>query len=392
MKNLILLLMLVTTNLQAQEVLQASSYSQPLDNGGVFTGEWANVEKDSHLSVAVKADQNGVFSVQYSPDGINTDSTLTRYYKAAQIEAPHVFVNARKFVRVVFTNDSGSNQTYFRLQTMVGDKGILNAPLDSSLAQDFDSLSTRPSDYHSEVALGRRQGAATWSKFGYNTDVDNASGDEIIASWGGAFQFLTAAETITIVSGSTADDDGGTGVNSVIVYGIDANRSPVIETFTMNGTTNVVSTSTWLGINRVASFLSGSGMTNAGTITVTASAAGYTLAQMPAGIGITQACVFYVASSHQYLAEWLHFTALKIGGGNPAVEFKGQVYSAVNNTIQEVYRGELDTGDSTNLDVNTPIPFPISERSILWFTADTTANNTSVTCRFSGELIMDVDG
>lgn len=373
-------------------VIPSNSSSIALDNGEAFTGKWVDVSNFAKVAVAVKTDQNGTFSIQYSPDCENQDSTLTRYYRTTQIEAPHVFVNARKCVRVVFTNDSGTNQTYLRLQVMAGDFGELNAPSDSIVAQDFDATVMRPTDFHTEVALGRRQGVTTWNKFGYNTDIDTASGDEILASWGGTFQFITTGETITIVSSSTADADGDTGVNSIVVYGVDENWDAVTEVFLMNGTTNVVSTSSWIGINRVAVFLSGTGRTNAGTISVTASSSGYTLAQMPVGTGVTQQCVFYVARNHQYLAEWLHFTALKIGGGNPSLEFKGQVYSSVNNTIQEIYRGELDTNDSTNLDVNTPIPFPVSESAILYFTGSTTANNTSVTCRFSGELFRDPDG
>ena len=95
----------------------------------------------------------------------------------------------------------------------------------------------------------------------------------------------------------------------------------------------------------------------------------------------------------QFLAEWLHFDALKIagGGGNPEITLLGQVYSAVNNTIQEVYRGHIDTTNENNLDVKPPTPFPVGEKSILYFTANTDKDNTSVTGRFSGELIRDVN-
>jgi len=244
-----------------------------------------------------------------------------------------------------------------------------------------------------EVALGRISGKTLWNKFGYNTDVDDASGDEVLASWGGTYQFLTSGETITIVSGSTADDGdpAGTGVNSIVVYGVDSNWNAAIEVFTMDGTTNVVSTSTWIGINRIAVFLSGSGRTNAGVITVTASTSGYTLAQMPVGGAVSQQCIFFVPDDHTFLAEWMHLDVLKIagGGGNPEVTFKGQVYSAVNNTIQEVYRGHIDTANQNNLAVAPPLPFPIAEKAIFYLTADSDKDNTSVTCRFSGVLSAD---
>ena len=376
-------------------VSTSNSTTSTLSSGSIYTGTWEDCSNFRSITIAVKTDLDGTYTVQFSPDGTNVDSTLTRYYRTNQIEPPHRFTITRQYVRITFTNTSSTTQSYMRLQMICGAQGDLNTPLDSTMSQDFDALAVRPTDFHSEVALGRRQGASTWNKFGYNTDVDSASGDEIIASWGGTFQFLTSGETIDIVSSST-DDDGspaGTGVNSIVVYGVDENWDTQTVVYTMNGTTTVTSAESWIGINRVAVYLSGSGMTNAGTIDITATTSGYNMAQMPLGGGVTQQLIYYVPQNHQFLAEWLHFDALKISGGsgNPEVTFKGQVYSAVNNTIQEVYRGHLDVQSANNLPVHPPVPFPIGEKSILYFTADTDKDNTSVTGRFSGELIRYVN-
>jgi len=362
----------------------------PLTSSSVFTGAWEDVSAYNSVVVAVKTDQYGSYSVQFSPDGTNQDSTLTRYYRTNQIEPPHRFTITRKYCRVVFTNDSPSDQTYIRLQTTFGTKGDLNAPLDSTLSQDFDSIAVRSTDFHAEVALGLRQGAQTWNKFGHNDDID--TGTEIIASWGGTYQFITSGETIDIVSTSTADDDGGTGVNSIVVYGVDENWDEQTEVVTMNGTTTVTTSSQWIGINRVAVFLSGSGQTNAGDINVTATTSGYQMAQMPLGDGVTQQMIFFTPQNHVFLAEWLHFNAIKTsGGGNPEIIIKGFVYSAVNNTKQEVYRGKMDTQRTNDLDVSPPVPFPISEKSIFWCEATTNTSNTQVSGRFSGELYRDKD-
>ena len=372
-----------------------NSTTSTLSSGSIYTGTWEDCSNFRSVTVAVKTDLDGTYTIQFSPDGTNVDSTLTRYYRTSQIEPPHRFTVTRNYYRVTFTNTGLTTQTYLRLQTTLGAQGDLNAPQDSVLSQDFDATVVRPTDYHSEVALGRRQGSSTWNKFGYNSDVDAASGDEIIASWGGTYQFLTVGETISVVSTDAADDGSpaGTGVNSIVIYGVDQNWDSQTEVVTLNGTTPVVTTTEWIGINRVAVYLSGSGMTNAGTITVTAVSSGYTMAEMPIGGGVTQQLIYFVPQKFTFLAEWLHFDALKIagGGGNPEVTLKGQVYSAVNNTIQEVYRGHIDTTNENNLDVVPPTPFPISEKSILYFTADTDKDNTSVTGRFSGELIRDVN-
>lgn len=367
-----------------------NSTTTPLNTLAVFTGTATDVSAYPDMIVSVATDQDGTYTIQFSTDGTNWDSTLTRYYRTGQINVPHRFVNTRKYMRVTFTNTSASNQTYLRLQTLLGSFSDLNIPIDSTMSQDYDSVSVRPTDFHTEVALGRRQGTTTWNKFGYNADVD--IGTEIIASFGGTFQFLTVGETISIVSTDINDINGGSGVNSIVVYGVDSNWNEQIVVYNMDGTTPVVSAETWIGINRIAVFLSGSGRTNAGTITATSSGLGYTMAEIPIGGAVTQQLIYYVADNHNFLLRWLHFDVVKIASGtDPEVTFNGLVYSAVNNTIQEIYRGYIDTAKDNNIDVNTPIPFPIGEKSILYLTATTTQNNTSVSGRFSGELFRDVN-
>jgi hypothetical protein len=374
-----------------------NSSTAAINTGSNFTGQWEDVGTYNCVVVSVATDQNGYYEIQFSPDGTNVDSTLTRYYRTSQINVPHRFTITRRYFRVVFYNNSGTNQTYFRLQTIYGDKADLNIPVDATMSQDYDAISVRPTDFTTEVALNRRQGVSTWNKFGYNEDIDTADGDAVIASWGpstsGVFTFLTTGETIDIVSDNVADDDGSTGVNSIVVYGVDENWDEQTEVVTMDGTTTVTTSSQWIGINRIAIFLAGTGQTNAGTITISSTTSSAIMAEMPAGGGVTQQAIFYIPRNYQFLGTWLWFNALKSsGGGSPEVTFKGMVYSAVNNAIQEVYRDGTDTAVSEHLIVHPPEPFPIGEKSILWFTADTSANDTSVRCRFSGKLVRDVDG
>lgn len=363
-----------------------------LADSGVFTGTWTKVPVGSLLTVDLKSDVDLTLEIQYSVDGgTSTDSTLTRYYRTAFIFAPELFKNARPYVRVVVTNESGGAASTMRLNSYIsGGEPVLNSPVDSTLAKDFGALAVRPTDFHTEVALGRRQGITTYNKWGYNDNV--SIGTELIASWGGVLQFLTTGELIEIASTSTDDDDGGTGVNSIVVYGVDENWDEQTIVYTMDGTTTVTSAESWIGINRVAVFLSGSGQTNAGTINITAKVSGYQMAQMPLGGGVTQQCIFYTPRNEQFLAEWLHFNAIKLsGGGNPEIIFKGWVYSAINNTKQEVYRGKLDTQRTNDLDIAPPTPFPLTEKTIFWLEATTDSNSTEVSARFSGELFRNAD-
>jgi len=369
-----------------------NSSTTPLNAAGVFTGTWVDCSAHSDISVSVTTDQDGTYQVQFSPDGSNADSTLTRYYRTTQINVPHVFEITRKYVRVVFTNTSAGNQTYFRLQTILGSRGLLNIPIDSTISQDYDSISVRPTDYRYETALGRRQGSTTWNKFGYNSDID--IGTEVIAAFGGSFTILSAASTLTIVS-SSADDDGapaGIGANSVVIYGVDANRASQTEVVTLNGITNVVTATTWLGINRVAVYLAGSSQANVGLITVTATTGGSTQATIPVGEGSTQQSIFFTQANHILLADYLLLNGEKTGAGaSPKIRFKGWVYSAVSNCKYLVLNKLLDTSAASSIELTPSQPFVIGEQSVLWFEATTDTNDTFASCRFSGIEVRDVD-
>jgi len=373
-------------------VNSTNSTSTPLNAGATYTGSWVDVSAYDSITIAVKTDQNGTYTVQFSTNGSDADSTLTRYYRTTQIEPPHRFTITRKYARVTFTNTSASNQTYIRLQTMTGGQSDLNIPLDATMSQDYDSRSVRPTDYRYEVALGRRQGATTWNKFGYNGDVD--IGTEVIAAFGGTFTPLTTASTLTIVS-SSANDDGspaGTGANSLVIYGVDANRVSQTEVVVLNGTTNVVTSTTWLGINRASIYLAGSGLANAGLITITATTGGSTQATIPVGEGSTQQAIFFTQADHQFLSDTLKLNAEKTGGGSsPKVRFKGWVFSAVSNAKYLVFNQLMDTSVENSSTFTPSQPFIIGEKSCLWFEATTDTNDTYTSCRFSGIEVRDVD-
>lgn len=365
-------------------VSAGNSSTDTLASGATFTGTWQDAITCPSVMVAVSTDQNGTYTIEFSPDGVNQDSTLTRYYRTTHIEAPHRFTVTRRYCRVTFTNTSASGQTYFRLQTIFGDRQDLNAPLDSTLAQDFDALPTRPTDYPTEVGLGQRQGHVLWNKFGYNAAVGTSA--EVVASWGGTYTPMTTARTLSVVSTDAADDGdpAGTGANSVIIYGVDANRHEQTVTVTLNGTTPVVTAETWLGVNRIVIALAGSGQVNAGTITATATTDLTIQGQVPAGEGTSQQCIFHIQESHRALASWLTLSTVRFGSGTePVVTLKGWVYSAVSNSKYEVVRMTTDLGVETHVELEPPYPFPIGESSVFWLEAVSTRAATDVACRFS---------
>lgn len=355
-----------------------------LTASSTFTGTWTNVSAYSSVIIAAKTDQNGKIYIDFSPDGVNTDSTLTRYYRTDQIEPPHRFTITRKYFRIRFENTTASDQTYLRLQTLLGNHTDLNTPCDSILSQDFDAQSVRPTKFEYETALGLRQGRTTWNKWGYNSDIDSGQ-TEIIASFGGTFTRLTTASTLTVVSTDTNDTSEGTGARSIIIYGIDSNRDSIIEVVSLNGTSSVVTTNSFLGVNRLSIYLSGSGGVNAGTITATATTGGSTQGQIPTGEGSTQQAIFFTQQGHTALIDWMYVNVVKIsgGGGSPKVTIRMWVHSFVSGSRYEVYRDIIDTSVENHLQLKPSQPFVVGEKSVIYLEATTDTNNTGVSARFS---------
>lgn len=250
---------------------------------------------------------------------------------------------------------------------------------------------TKITEFTTEVALGNVLNVSTWNKWGYNDDIDTG-GEEIIASWGGVWQPPTTAETVDFVSTSADDTDGGIGMNSIVVYGViddgSGNRTSVIEVLTLNGLTPVTTTNAYYGINRVAPFLCGTSLANVGKITGDQSTSGIILAELPIGEAVTQQAIFYVQSGYTFLTSNLHINIVKLsGGGLPTVTIRGYVYSPVANANIQIFKAKVDTQIENTVNIDATETFPVTESSVLYFTAETDTNNTSVDLRFSGKEI-----
>jgi len=367
-----------------------NSSSTLLNASATFTGTGEDVSQYASVVIAVATDQNGSYTVQFSNDNTNWDSTLTRYYNTAQINVPHRFTITRRYCRVTFTNTSASNQTYLRLQTAFGNKQDLNIPIDSTISQDYDAVAVRPTDFHYETALGRRQGATTWNLWGYNSDID--IGTETVWSVGGTFTRIVTARTLSIVSTDANDTSAGTGARSIVVYGVNANYKAQTVVVTMNGTTPVVTTETWLGVNRIAIYSAGSGGVNAGVITATASTEATVQSEMPTGLGVSQQAFFFVQADHQALIDWLYITLVKNSGGTqPILITKAWVTSLVSGAKYEVFRDFINGSIENHTELKPSQPFVVGEKSLIEFQSTTDVNNAETSLRFSLIEVRDVD-
>ena len=105
------------------------------------------------------------------------------------------------------------------------------------------------------------------NKFGYNGAVGTSF--ELISVASANITYPSSAGAVTVVSASTDDDSAGTGARTVLIEGLDENYDIQSETVTMDGTTNVVTTNTYIRLFRMTVQTAGSGGKNAGNITAT---------------------------------------------------------------------------------------------------------------------------
>lgn len=103
----------------------------------------------------------------------------------------------------------------------------------------------------------------------------------------GNFTFPTGGETWELNTDSAADTILGTGARKVLVSGLDTLWNPQIEIVEMNGGTVAVPQSDWLRVDDPIVIDSGSGQTNAGTITLRVASAGAVRATILPGNGLS---------------------------------------------------------------------------------------------------------
>lgn len=147
----------------------------------------------------------------------------------------------------------------------------------------------RAKDFYLEVEKGNVPGHTGVRVFGHNPDVD--VGTEDVWEDGGTLTRMTSAETMNIVSTST-DDDGspvGTGARTVQVDGLDGDFVAASEVVTMNGTTDVLTSNTYIRVSDLMVLTADATATNSnlGIITATASSAATVQAAMGVGDGLS---------------------------------------------------------------------------------------------------------
>lgn len=179
------------------------------------------------------------------------------------------------------------------------------------------------------LAMRRIDGADHVLKFGLNPAVGTSYED--IWYTGGTETLLSSAETVHLVSSSAADDVGSTGLTKIVIQGLDNNYWPISEEIEMNGTATVTSTKSFLRLYRAYGSAAGSGGTNAGTITMTASSSGTTFATIAPLVNQTQKTQFTIPTGMCGFLTGISISALK--NNQYALDFRIKEYGAIERSL-----------------------------------------------------------
>jgi hypothetical protein len=234
-----------------------------------------------------------------------------------------------------------------------------------------------------QVSRGQIQGHSRFCPFGFNDAVGGTA--ETIWTAGGTYTFPSTATALSVVSAST-DDDGspvGTGARTVTIDGLDANYLPVSETVTMNGTTAVSTTNSFLRVNSVYVATAGSAGGAVGKITV-ANSTPTTLATIVATLGNSEQCIYTVPAGHtayisRYLLSSYNATADAATVGLIFVKPFGGV-NQLATTVRIPGTGAFTC--------EADYPFPVTEKSDIDFRANVTAGSGNVSAQLQMIVIQ----
>jgi hypothetical protein len=151
----------------------------------------------------------------------------------------------------------------------------------------------RVADFYFDVAVGEVRSHSSVIQSGQNSDVDNATQEDI---WdgGGTWNEPSASQVYTITSTSANDKSDGTGARTLELFGLDSAGALQSETVSLTGTVVVTAANSYSMIHEMIVRTAGSGGVNAGTITANANTDGNITAQINVGNNKTMMAIYKI--------------------------------------------------------------------------------------------------
>ena len=247
-------------------------------------------------------------------------------------------------------------------------------------------------DLFLEIARGNVPGITHVNKFGENTSVDSGVDSDI---WDLVTQPIwlapTAARIHAIVSTDASDDGSpaGRGCRTIRVYGLTSwSSAEVSEDITLNGTSSVNTSNSYVIIHRMKMLTCGDLGPNAGIITATAASDSTITAEIRAGEGQTQMAIYGIPSTQTGYMTNFYASAVKAAVG-ASVSLKLLVCT-VPGSEEGVFTTKstagLATGGSNYIENNSRPYRAIPGPAIVKIQANSSSNGTNVSAGF--DLIL----
>ena len=191
--------------------------------------------------------------------------------------------------------------------------------------------------------------------------------------------YLTTAERINIASDNVAD----TGPLQILVLGLDGANNFIIELVNLNGLTPVLTALSFMLITALV--LTGTGVTNTGTISAVSADSVELQAVMEPDWGLSQHGFYRIRAGREAVITSLEFNASKLSGGQaPIVEFKLKARNTLTSPWVTIADRRMDTSSGIDLVIATESTGILVAGADIQFSAISNETNTIAYARLSG--------
>lgn len=235
------------------------------------------------------------------------------------------------------------------------------------------------------VAANQVSNVSAVNKFGQNPDIDLTFED--LTELGSRFTYPSTPQPYAIVSSSASDAAGDSGCSTLRISGLTSwEGTETYEDLTMNGTSVVTSTNSWVCVHKAFVLTSGVSAVNRGNIDISWS--GTTQTRVVQNEGESLSAVYGVGAQDDFYVT--DYYASIIGGNNAHADFQlieeTNPGSALNATRIRHIMGTSSEGVSSIEHVYAP-PERFEGPALIRSAASVDANNIAVAGGFDGYLV-----
>lgn len=211
----------------------------------------------------------------------------------------------------------------------------------------------------------------------------------ITVGFGNALQpFASTTESWEIVSSSVNDTSAGTGARTVAVSYLDSDYEIQTAVVSLNGLTAVPVAANCFRHQSTATLTAGSGLSNAGQLTVRVSGGGASRGLVAAGACNSQQASFTVPAGHMAYFADLDLTLGKPGSTGIVATVSAFIRDAPNSLVRDAFDFTVTESGAF---FTSPLGFSVAEKLTLEYRVSALSTSDSNLSIFSSGVLVDLD-